>query len=93
MKKLELRRDEHGTTETGERGTQGEQGGKGMETNGGEETVVGDWTEGRTDREKMGDWRHLHGPECCPACQQNPFECRCSDVSFESKGEKERRER
>ena len=81
-------RESQETTETGEWRKQGEQGGKGMETNGTKETVDEDWTEESTDRERKGDWGHLYGPECCPACQQNSFECGCLDVSFESKGEK-----
>ena len=39
-----------------------------------------------------GDFRHLYGPESCARCQQNPFECGCFDVNFESKG-REKRER
>ena len=38
--------------------------------------------DGDGGKEKEGEWRHLWGPECCPACRQNPFECGCVDVSF-----------
>ena len=57
--KLELRRDEHGTTETGEWRKQGEQGGTGMETNGAKETVDEDWTEESTVRERKGVWPRM----------------------------------
>ena len=43
--------------------------------------------------EKRCKWDHLWGPEHCPACQRNPFECGCLDVSFASDQEKERQER
>ena len=85
--KPELRRDEHGTTETAGWGKQGEQGGKGMETNGEKETVDGDWTEGSADQERKGDCGHLYGPKYSPACQQNPFEYECLDVSFDRRSD------
>ena len=44
-------------------------------------------------KEKEGVWDHLRGPEYCPACRQNPFECGCMDVSFANDQEKERHER
>ena len=57
------------------------------------ETTDGDQTDGNVERERRGDWSHLYGPEYCPACGQNPLECGCLNVSFESKWEKKRRER
>ena len=49
------------------------------------ETTEGDQTDGWTERELRGDWGHLHGPEYCSVCGQNPFECGCLNVSFESR--------
>ena len=53
------------------------------------ETTEGDQTDGWTEREMSGDWGHLYGPEYCSVCGQNPFECGCLNVSFESKREKQ----
>ena len=57
------------------------------------ETTEGDQTDGWAEREMTGDWGHLYGPEYCSVCGQNPFECGCLNVSFESRREKERRGR
>ena len=56
------------------------------------ETTEEDQTDGWTEREMRGDWGHLYGPEYCSMCGQNPFECGCSNVSFESRREKQWRE-
>ena len=56
------------------------------------ETTDGDQTGGWVERERRGDWDHLYGPVCCSVCGQNPFECGCLNVSFESRWEKKRRE-
>ena len=56
------------------------------------ETTERDQTDGWTEREMRGDWGHLYGPEYCSMCGQNPFECGCSNVSFESRREKQWRE-
>ena len=55
--------------------------------------IDGDQTDGNAEREGKGDWSHLYGPEYCSECGQNPFECGCLNVDFESKEEKRRRER
>ena len=52
------------------------------------ETTEGDQTDGWTEREVRGDWGHLYGPEYCSVCGQNPFECGCLNVSFESRRKK-----
>ena len=39
-----------------------------------------------------GDWGHLYWPEYCSVCGQNPFECGCLNVSFDSRREKRWRE-
>ena len=56
------------------------------------ETTDGDQTDGRVERERRGDSGHLYGPECCSVCGQDPFECGCLNLSFESRWEKQRRE-
>ena len=56
------------------------------------ETTGGDQTDGWTEREMRGDWGHLYGPEYCSVCGQNPFECGCLNVNFESRREKRWRE-
>ena len=56
------------------------------------ETTEGDQTDEWTEREMRGDWGHLYGPEYCSVCGQNPFECGCLNVSFESRREKRWRE-
>ena len=56
------------------------------------ETSEGVLTDGWTERETRGDWSHLYGPEYCYVCGQNPFECGCLNVNFESWREKRRRE-
>ena len=50
------------------------------------ETTDGDQTDGNAEREGKEDWSHLYGPEYCSECGQNPFECGCLNVNFESKG-------
>ena len=57
-----------------------------------DETSEGVPTDGWTGREMRGDWSHLYGPKYCYACGQNPFECGCLNVNFESWREKKRRE-
>ena len=56
------------------------------------ETSEGVLTDGWTERETRGDWSHLYGPEYCYVCGQNPFECGCLNVNFESRREKRWRE-
>ena len=56
------------------------------------ETSEGVQTDGWTEREMRGDWSHLYGPRYCYACGQNPFECGCLNVNFESWRERKRRE-
>ena len=56
------------------------------------ETSEGVLTDGWTEREMRGDWSHLYGPEYCSVCGQNPFECGCLNVNFESRREKRWRE-
>ena len=46
------------------------------------ETLEGEGKDEDRDKEKEGEWDHLWGPEHCPACQQNRFECGCTDVSL-----------
>ena len=79
-----------GVTETG---GLGEQDGRSVQTDREEGTTDEGGAEGSAERERRGDWSHLYGPEFCSACERNPFECGCLNVSFESKGEKKRRER
>ena len=52
------------------------------------ETTEGDQTDGWTEREMKGDWGHLYGQEYCSVFGQNPSECGCLNVSFESRREK-----
>ena len=56
-------------------------------------TMDGHRTDENAQREGKGDWSHLYGPEYCSEYGQNPFECGCLNVDFESKEEKRRRER
>ena len=58
-----------------------------------EETVDGKTSEGTEISEMRGDFRQLYGPESCTRCLQNPFECGCLDVNFESRGARNRREK
>ena len=73
--------------ETGDNGGGG-QGGRQKEektdADEGEDTVDDRMSEGSEVREMREDFRHLYGPESCARCQQNPFECGCFDVNFES---------
>ena len=57
-----------------------------------EETVDDKVSEGSEVREMRRDFRHLC-PESCARCQQNPFECGCLDVNFESRRARDRREK
>ena len=80
--RIQRRRNEPEMMETGRLG---ERDGKGVQTNREEETTCGDRADGNAERDRMGVWRHLYGPEYCSACGPNPLECGCLNVSIESK--------
>ena len=74
-------------------GQGGEEKEEGTDMDHGEETVDDKMSEDSDVRGRRGDWGHLYGPERCTGCQENPFECGCLDVNFESKGARSRREK